>query len=68
MLFRNSICTAKKKCFSITKTIWSMVFKEIVAVYSKNHTKPVNTFSGREAELPIVKAGGTFNYNWAYKG
>jgi hypothetical protein len=39
-----------------------MVFKEIVALYSENHTKPMNTFCGQNAELLIVKAGGTYSY------
>jgi hypothetical protein len=29
--------------FTITKIKWLMLFKEIIAVCSENHTKPVNT-------------------------
>jgi hypothetical protein len=29
--------------FSITKINWLMLFKEIMAVYSEDHTKPINT-------------------------
>jgi hypothetical protein len=40
-----------------------MLFKEIIAVYSENHTKPINT-----KQLLIVEAGGTYIYHWALKG
>jgi hypothetical protein len=36
-----------------------MLFKEIIAVYSENHTKPY----AQNAELLVVKAGGTYNYH-----
>jgi hypothetical protein len=44
MLLKNSVCTSKKTPhFTITKVNWLMVFKEIIAVYSENHAKPINT-------------------------
>jgi hypothetical protein len=39
-----------------------MLFKKIIAVYSENHTKPINTLCGQSAELLNVKAGGTYTY------
>jgi hypothetical protein len=36
-----------------------MLFEEIIATYSKNHEKPINTSDGQNAGLVIVKAGGT---------
>jgi hypothetical protein len=45
-----------------------MPFKEIIAVYFENHTKPINKFRGQNAELFIIKAGGAFSYHWAFKG
>jgi hypothetical protein len=33
-----------------------MLFKEIIAVYSENHTKAMNTLCGQNAELLIAKA------------
>jgi hypothetical protein len=36
-----------------------MLFKEITAVYSENHMKHINTLCGQNAELLIIKAGGT---------
>jgi len=41
MLFKNSVRTSKRTPhFTITKINWLMLFKEIIAVYTKNHTKP----------------------------
>jgi hypothetical protein len=33
-----------------------MLFKEVIAVYSENHAKPINT----KSVLHIVKAAGTY--------
>jgi hypothetical protein len=43
-----------------------MLFKEIIAAYSENHMKPINTLCGQNADL-IVEAGGTYSYHWALK-
>jgi hypothetical protein len=44
IIFKNSVRTAKKtQHFTITKVNWLMMFKEIIAVCSENHTKPTNT-------------------------
>jgi hypothetical protein len=40
-----------------------MLFKEIIAVYSENHMKSINTQCGQNAELLIDKAGGTYCYH-----
>jgi hypothetical protein len=45
----------------------SMLFKEIIAVYSENHTKPINTLCRQNAELYIV-AGCIYSYHWSLKG
>jgi hypothetical protein len=45
-----------------------MLLREIIAVHTENHTKPINTLCGQNAELLIVKAGGTYSYHWALKG
>jgi len=43
-LFRSSVRTSKRtSSFTITKIYWLTLFKEIIAVYSKNHAKPINT-------------------------
>jgi hypothetical protein len=36
-----------------------MVFRKIIAVYSENTTKTINTLHGQNADLIIVKAGVT---------
>jgi hypothetical protein len=41
-----------------------MLFKEIIVFYSEKHMKPVNTPFGQNAEILIVKAGGTYSYHW----
>jgi hypothetical protein len=41
-----------------------MLFKEIIAVYSENNTKPIN----KNAALLTVKADGAYNYRSALKG
>jgi hypothetical protein len=35
-----------------------MLFREIIIVYSVNHTTPINLLCGKNAELLNVKAGG----------
>jgi hypothetical protein len=39
-----------------------------IAVYFENHTIFINTPSRQNAELLIIKAGGTYSYDWALKG
>jgi hypothetical protein len=44
MLVKNPVRTSKRTPrFTITKINLLMLFKEIIAVYSENHTKPLNT-------------------------
>jgi hypothetical protein len=44
IIFKNSVRTAKKTLhFTITKINWLTLFKKIIAVYTENHTKPLNT-------------------------
>jgi hypothetical protein len=47
---------------------WLMFFNKIIAVYSEDHTKPINTLSGQNAELLMVKGGDTYSYHWILKG
>jgi hypothetical protein len=47
----------------MTTIIWLMLFKEIITVYSENHTKPINTLCEQNEELVI--AGGTYSYHGA---
>jgi hypothetical protein len=44
IIFKNLVRTSKRTPhFTITKINWLMLFKEIIAVYSENHKKPINT-------------------------
>jgi hypothetical protein len=44
MLFKNPVRTSKRTpYFTITNINWLMLFKEIIAVYSENHAKPIYT-------------------------
>jgi hypothetical protein len=40
-----------------------MLFKEIIAVYSENHAKPINTKCNF-----TIKADGSYSYRSALKG
>jgi hypothetical protein len=42
-----------------------MVFKELIAVYSENRTKPKYTLCGQNAEFVNVNVGGTYSYHCA---
>jgi hypothetical protein len=42
-----------------------MPFKEIIAVYSENHAKPINK---KKAALLTVKADGSYSYRSSLKG
>jgi hypothetical protein len=44
-----------------------MLFREIIAVYSADHMKPINTLCGENEELLNVKECGTYSYHWALK-
>jgi hypothetical protein len=37
--------------------------KEIITVYSENHTKPINTFCGQNIEILILGVTGTYSYH-----
>jgi hypothetical protein len=68
-LNKNSVRTAKKTPhFTITKISWLTLFKEVIDVYSENHTKPANTLCGENAELLIVKVRGTYSSHCALRG
>jgi hypothetical protein len=69
MLFKNPVRTSKRTPhITITKINWLMLFEEIIAVYSENHTKRINTLCVQKAELLIVTDGGSYRYNGTLKG
>jgi hypothetical protein len=50
MLFKDPVRTSKRTpYFTITKISWLTLFKEIIAVYSENHTKPINKLCEQNA-------------------
>jgi hypothetical protein len=53
----------------MTKISWLMLFKRIIPDYIENHMKPESIMCDQNAELLIVKAGGTYTYSyrWASK-
>jgi hypothetical protein len=38
-----------------------MLYVKIVAVYSENHTKPIDTLYGQNTKLLNVEAGGIYS-------
>lgn len=57
----HSVCTSQGTHFlSATKTTWSMLFRETVAVYCENHTKCLNTLCVHIEEFQYVKAGDIY--------
>ena len=45
-----------------------MLYRQIIAVCSKIHTKNINTLCGQNVEFVCVEPGGTYSYHWALKG
>jgi hypothetical protein len=62
------IFTDSVRTVSMTTTNWFTRFKEIITVYSENHTKHTRTLCGQNAELLTVEVGGTYSYHWVLKG
>jgi hypothetical protein len=44
-----------------------MIFRDVIAVYSENHIRPISTPCGGNAGLLDVKARGTYIYHSALK-
>jgi hypothetical protein len=42
-----------------------MLFRKIITVYSKNHSKPVNTLWGLNAEFLNTAVNATYTYSYA---
>jgi hypothetical protein len=60
IIFKDSVRTSKRTLhITITKVNWLMLFKEVILVYTENHTEPINT----NTELLFVKAAGTYIYH-----
>jgi hypothetical protein len=65
ILFKNSVRTSERTPhITVTKINWLMLFKEIIAVYSEKHTKPINT----KCSITDCQSGGSYSYRSALKG
>jgi hypothetical protein len=53
-----------KRTVSVRKTSQLMLCREITAVSSQIHTKRINTLSGLNVELLIVKPDYTYSNQW----
>jgi hypothetical protein len=70
-MFKNPVPTSKKtQRISIKSTGFLMLLREIIAVYSEKHAKPVNksVLCGKNAELLNVTIRGTYWYHCVLKG
>jgi hypothetical protein len=67
IIFKNSVRTAKKtQHFTITKINWLTLFKEIIAVYSENHTNSTHRlYSADKMQITvlIVEVRGVYSYH-----
>jgi hypothetical protein len=44
-----------------------MLYRDIITVCSKIHTKHINTLCGEDVEFFSVKLDSTYQYQWALK-
>jgi hypothetical protein len=59
----------KTQSVTITMTNWlTLSFKEIIAAYFENHTKPTNTLCWQNVELLNAEVGGAYNYHCVLNG
>jgi hypothetical protein len=63
LMFKNSVSSAKKTMFT-SQISWLMLFKEVIAVYSENRTKAINTLCGQSAEFMNLKSRFLFVIFW----
>lgn len=45
-----------------------MVQREVIAVCSEMHTKPINLLCGQKVECLNVEPGGMYSNDWTIKG
>jgi hypothetical protein len=59
MLFKNSVRTSKRAPhFTITNINWLTLFKEIIAIYTENHTKKESEAVPLQAMVALGVRGG----------
>jgi hypothetical protein len=67
IIFKHLVPTSKKTQHFITEISWLMLFKEIITVYSEDHTKPTDTLCGQNAEFLIVREGSTYDNPYTHE-
>jgi hypothetical protein len=68
-MYKTSVRTSQDTYYaSAAKIMRLMLFREIIAVYYKNHIKHANTLCGQNAEFWYVKAVSTYSHHWAVQG
>jgi hypothetical protein len=66
MLFKNPVRTSKRTPpVTITSINLLTLFKEIIAVYTQNHTQAINTY---KMQLLTIKVAGIYSYHSALSG
>jgi hypothetical protein len=69
LLYINSVRTAQEtNIVAIRKTKLLMQFRELMTVYSDNRMKRIKRCVGKIHSFFYVKAGGTYNYQYASQG
>jgi len=59
IIYKDPVRTAQQThTVSVIKTSQLILYREIIAVCSQVHTKPINTLGGQNVELMNVKVGG----------
>jgi hypothetical protein len=53
--------------FTTTNISWLKLFKELIAAYSEDYTKPLTTLCGQSTVLLNAKTGGIDTYHHALK-
>jgi hypothetical protein len=67
IIFTNSVPTSKKTQFLNTKTICSVLCKEIITVHSDDYMKLINTLCANCRGV-IINTSGRYIYQRALKG
>jgi hypothetical protein len=65
---KNSILASKKTTHLHHKDQLLILYKKIIAVYSKKYMEHINTLCGDNEGLVNFEAGGIYRYHYALKG
>jgi hypothetical protein len=59
-IFKTLLPTSQKNCASIESTKTLQLFREVINIYSVDHTKSINNLCGK-TKFPKVTAGGIYH-------